>query len=274
MTYTVKYTRTLTFEKLCQAYLQRLTACVEAALDDDCSSESLTQLAQMVLATTSKLERQAALLDPSSLFYKLHSQLVARRNAFDFTSTSPSASVSTFASASGTDDPAAARRPSLAAAHMPVSSGLHRAVSAALDRLGVDFRQEEPVLEGAFYIDIVISNPGVVGNSGGYGDNVIAVEVDGPSHFVDASMLPQSFSRKNPSNPPTLGGDGGGGGGGWVGGGEGLPVLVLNSATLLKRKLLEKEGYQVISIPYYEWNMAQSKTDYLRGKLRECNFPV
>ena len=51
-------------------------------------------------------------------------------------------------------------------------------------------------------------------------------------------------------------------------------MLVLNSATLLKRKLLEKEGYQVISIPYYEWNMAQSKTDYLRGKLRECNFPV
>jgi hypothetical protein len=138
----------------------------------------------------------------------------------------------------------------------------------------VDYRLEEPVLEGAFYIDIVIPYPCAVAIPGVYGDNMIAVEVDGPSHFVDASMLPQRFSRKNPSNPPTPAALGSGDGVR----GEGLPVLnpkpVLNSATMLKRKLLEKEGYRVISIPYYEWNREQSKTDYLRAKLRECNFPV
>ena len=31
-------------------------------------------------------------------------------------------------------------------------------------------------------------------------------------------------------------------------------------------------GEQVISIPFYEWNQQESKTSYLRAKLRECDF--
>ena len=194
------------------AYLSCLTPRILGALHL-CSFESLTQLAQMVLATTTKLERQAALNDSSSLFYKLRAELVARRHA--------AAAVSAGGGARGTGL-AAARKPD-----KPVSSGLHRAVSATLNVLGVQYRLEEPVLEGAFYIDIVIphTSPKPRPHTGEPGQpspaaalpphpesasvtadasvsssssssssssdaGMIAVEVDGPSHFVDVSMLP------------------------------------------------------------------------------------
>jgi hypothetical protein len=88
----------------------------------------------------------------------------------------------------------------------------------------------------------------------------IALEVDGPTHFVDAEMLPpQAFAADGEAG---MGGDGGAEGVVWrgsscsrsgdhgvgFGGGRGRPGLVLNSATLLKRMLLKKEGYQV-SLP-------------------------
>ena len=83
------------------AYLSCLTPRILGALHL-CSFESLTQLAQMVLATTTKLERQAALNDSSSLFYKLRAELVARRHA--------AAAVSAGGGARGTGL-AAARKP-------------------------------------------------------------------------------------------------------------------------------------------------------------------
>jgi hypothetical protein len=66
----------------------------------------------------------------------------------------------------------------------------------------------------------------------------IAVEVDGPSHFI-------CKSGETKGRTP-------------------------NGATMMKRRLLGLLGYKVVSVPYWEWDelrAAQDKEAYLRAKL-------
>ena len=63
----------------------------------------------------------------------------------------------------------------------------------------------------------------------------IAIEVDGPSHF----LLPDGRGVRRPNGP-----------------------------TLLKRRLLAAAGWRVISVPFYGWNgfaTAKERQTYLQG---------
>ena len=63
----------------------------------------------------------------------------------------------------------------------------------------------------------------------------VAVEVDGPSHF----LLPDGRGVRRPNGP-----------------------------TLLKRRLLAAAGWRVISVPFYEWDgfaTAKERQTYLQG---------
>eukprot|EP00899_Mesostigma_viride_P016496 jgi/Mesvir1/24848/Mv22084-RA.1 len=69
----------------------------------------------------------------------------------------------------------------------------------------------------------------------------IAVEVDGPSHF-------------------RVGPDGG---------------FTVTSSTALKQRMLAKRGWQICSVPYFEWDRlgtGEEKKGYLAGKLRACGY--
>jgi hypothetical protein len=63
---------------------------------------------------------------------------------------------------------------------------------------------------------------------------------------------------------------------------DGPTHFIHNSAqptphTALKRWLLEREGYEVIPIPYFEWSELNGEEDheaYLRHKLNEVGWDV
>uniref|UniRef100_A0A7S4FVH6 RAP domain-containing protein n=1 Tax=Eutreptiella gymnastica TaxID=73025 RepID=A0A7S4FVH6_9EUGL len=94
-------------------------------------------------------------------------------------------------------------------------SQLQRSVAAGLQRLGVAFR-EEVVLEdaGGYSVDMLLPEARV------------AIEVDGPSHFV-----------------------------------KGADGLLPSGPTLLKRRQLEAFGYRVVSVPFWEWGALRSEGD-------------
>jgi len=83
-------------------------------------------------------------------------------------------------------------------------SRLQKDVAEALASLGMSV-QEEKVLEGGYSLDLVVDCGGEV---------LIAIEVDGPSHFV--------------GREPT-------------------------GATLLKRRQLKHVGWPIVSVPHWEW---------------------
>ena len=83
-------------------------------------------------------------------------------------------------------------------------SRFQRQVAETLVSLGVSV-QEEVVLEEGYSLDLVVNWRG----------ERLAVEVDGPSHFVGREP---------------------------------------NGATLLKRRQLEHFGWRLVSVPYWEWN--------------------
>ena len=68
----------------------------------------------------------------------------------------------------------------------------------------------------------------------------VAFEVDGPEHF---------FFEADPSIQP-------------------LPKV----NTQLRDRLLEKAGWQVVSIPYWEWNRTSDKKAYLQGILQQIGL--
>eukprot|EP00899_Mesostigma_viride_P010310 jgi/Mesvir1/19280/Mv10356-RA.1 len=189
---------------------------------------------------------------------------------------------------------------------LPSSSRFHMEVSNTLRSLGVEHTNEVPILEGLYFVDIVVGTPesgeatttgdptgtdaldwvagaasGAPGPDGLDGlapsrDNsqrtlhseavraeeagmglcelaaspaslssstpahMVAVEVDGPSHFM-------SDGRQ------------------------------MTPATLLKRDLMMQHGWQVISVPYFEWALLSTLEDkrlYLRTKLLACGVFV
>ena len=96
---------------------------------------------------------------------------------------------------------------------------------------------EEQVLEedgGGYSVDMILRGLG--------GERRVAVEVDGPSHFVAVA--------------------GKMGEGGWR----------VNGSTRLKRRLLAGLGWEVLSVPFFEWNVLRSKAAkeaYARALLQD-----
>ena len=70
----------------------------------------------------------------------------------------------------------------------------------------------------------------------------VAVEVDGPSHF----LLPDHRGVRTP-----------------------------NGSTLLKRRLLERAGWRVIAVPFFEWDELrgeEAQRAYLRSRLVDAGL--
>jgi uncharacterized protein (DUF1499 family) len=110
------------------------------------------------------------------------------------------------------------------------ASDLQRSVFAALQTLPGDTWQQSPVMEqrsadGALSIDIAATTVSGV---------QLAIEVDGPSHFVQ-------------------------------------PNRTYHGPTLFRNRALAARGYVLVSIPFCEWNLlrgAQQKQQYLLSKLQ------
>ena len=88
-------------------------------------------------------------------------------------------------------------------------SGLQRSVAAALAAVQHGFEEEHLEPRTGYSLDLALPS------------SRVAVEVDGPSHF----LLPDGRGVRKP-----------------------------NGSTLLKRRLLAAAGWRVISVPFYEWD--------------------
>ena len=100
------------------------------------------------------------------------------------------------------------------------TSNFHRDVANTLDRLGENHVVEGATDDGLFRVDCLLA------------DRRVAVEADGPSHFL-AGRAP-------------------------------------NGKTRLRRRLLEARGLRVVSVPYFEWRRLATdaaKDAYLGGRL-------
>ena len=104
-------------------------------------------------------------------------------------------------------------------------SGLQRSVAAALAAVRSGFEEEHLEPRTGYSLDLALPS------------SRIAIEVDGPSHF----LLPDGRDVRKPNGP-----------------------------TLLKRRLLTAAGWRVISVPFYEWDgfaTASERRTYLQGLL-------
>jgi len=90
---------------------------------------------------------------------------------------------------------------------------------------------EVAVFGGVYHLDILLSN------TKDHKITLIAIEVDGPSHFVHP--LARGAGRR----------------------------LTMNAETKLKRRLLKRLGWNVVSLPYTRWNSARATTS--RSKLEQ-----
>jgi len=103
-----------------------------------------------------------------------------------------------------------------AMADSPVSeSNLQHQVVALVRKLGFECEEEAKDPVSGYSIDALIKPSGSNGWEGGSSLG-IAIEVDGPYHYLSNSEMP-------------------------------------NGSTLLKRRLLDKLGYRVVSVPHWEW---------------------
>ena len=104
-------------------------------------------------------------------------------------------------------------------------SRLQRSVAAALAAVQHGFEEEHLEPRTGYSLDLALPS------------SRVAVEVDGPSHF----LLPDGRGVRKPNGP-----------------------------TLLKRRLLAAAGWRVISVPFYEWNgfaTASERHTYLQRLL-------
>ena len=105
---------------------------------------------------------------------------------------------------------------------LPVTiSRLQRSVADSLATVKPRFEEEHLELRTGYSLDLALPS------------SRVAVEVDGPSHF----LLPDGRGVRNPNGP-----------------------------TLLKRRLLAAAGWRVSSVPFYEWNgfaTAKERQTYL-----------
>eukprot|EP00284_Hemiselmis_tepida_P002045 CAMPEP_0174951136 /NCGR_PEP_ID=MMETSP1355-20121228/94694_1 /TAXON_ID=464990 /ORGANISM="Hemiselmis tepida, Strain CCMP443" /LENGTH=415 /DNA_ID=CAMNT_0016198783 /DNA_START=36 /DNA_END=1283 /DNA_ORIENTATION=- len=110
-------------------------------------------------------------------------------------------------------------------------SDLQRQVVASVKRLGYDYEEETKDPVSGYSIDLLVQ-PSASSGSDYRSTLGIAIEVDGPAHFL-------SNTRQ------------------------------ANGSTLLKRRLLKKLGYRVVSVPYWEWGIKDDNEHdaYLRRLL-------
>ena len=113
-------------------------------------------------------------------------------------------------------------------------SRLQKDVSQALQRMELAVEEEYRCPKSGYTIDIRVRHSG--GKNTAHGSSEAegwAVEVDGPSHFL---------SCKSPTG-----------------------------ATLIKRRLLELLGYNLVSVPYWEWDGVRqdkrAQEAYMRSRL-------
>ncbi|EOD25641.1 hypothetical protein EMIHUDRAFT_237418 [Emiliania huxleyi CCMP1516] len=102
-------------------------------------------------------------------------------------------------------------------------SEFQRSVAVALAAVQHGFEEEHLEPRTGYSIDLALPS------------SRVAVEVDGPSHF----LLPDGRGVRKP-----------------------------NGSTLLKRRLLAAAGWRVISVPFYEWDgfaTAKERQTYLQG---------
>ena len=114
------------------------------------------------------------------------------------------------------------------------SSAFHLAVSAHLTELGV--AHENECVAGGLAVDILIRGR----DASVFGGRELIIEVDGPSHFL-------------------RGGDGAN-----VRSGRTTRV---NGFYAFKERLLEKQGFKVLHIPYFDWELLAGdaeRAEYLR----------
>lgn len=108
-------------------------------------------------------------------------------------------------------------------------------VSEILSHMGVVHSNEVKVFEGVYHIDLVVGDGDPLDPKG-----KIAIEVDGPTHFVPNTQQPTPH-------------------------------------TSLKRWLLQREGYVVLSVPYFEWGPLQSDgvaMAYLEMQLQALGWDI
>jgi len=104
-------------------------------------------------------------------------------------------------------------------------SEFQRSVAAALAAVQHGFEEEHLEPRTGYWLDVALPS------------SRVAVEVDGPSHF----LLPDGRGVRKPNGP-----------------------------TPLKRRLLAAAGWRVISVPFYEWGgfaTANERHTYLQGLL-------
>ena len=94
-----------------------------------------------------------------------------------------------------------------------------RDVASSLTRLGYAIELEARVLDGLHDVDVLAHVPG---------GTAVAVEFDGPTHFLRWIEPGAAGRRPEP-----------------------------NGATLFRDRLLREAGHAVVSIPYFEWDALQ-----------------
>ena len=112
--------------------------------------------------------------------------------------------------------------------HDATPSHLQEDVQSTVESLGYECEAEARDAVTGYSIDILVKGGGVKGT---------AVEVDGPSHFI------QHSTKREPNGP-----------------------------TKFKRKALEKAGYRVVSVPFWEWNSCAGREErkrYIAGVLTQ-----
>ena len=112
------------------------------------------------------------------------------------------------------------------------SSTLHLAVSAHLTSLGV--AHENECVAGGLSVDILIR--------GRDASDELIIEVDGPSHFLRGSGADGRSGR----------------------------TMRVNGYHAFKDRLLKKQGFKVLHIPYFEWDLLAGdakRAEYLNSSL-------
>jgi hypothetical protein len=148
---------------------------------------------------------------------------------------------------------------SLEKARLKVSSARHQSLSATLQLMGVDHINEHDedidvaiILQpNAVWIHETDMDEDEISESGIDGEDhvSVAVEFDGPNHFTRVRTDSQVPGAPRPPPPRTLG------------------------HTVLKYRLLKKQGWTVVRVPYYEFDKipfwaSMERQRYLQRKLK------
>ena len=114
------------------------------------------------------------------------------------------------------------------------SSKLQSSVSRAMNRIGVDHEEEYLVpIQDVKLLALDMALP----------DRKVGIEVDGPSHFIHNL---DKWSVDQETKPRE---------GHWS-----WTTHEMNGSTAMKDRLLQKKGWTIVHIPFWEWDRVQGKT--------------